>query len=38
MRCCIADAEKAWEGRAGSKHEGKRKTLKDEIAVVGSCT
>jgi hypothetical protein len=25
-------------GKAGSKHEGKRKTLKDEIAVVGSCT
>jgi hypothetical protein len=24
-------------GKAGSKHEGKRKTLKDEIAVVGSC-
>ncbi|KAF8718658.1 hypothetical protein HU200_024957 [Digitaria exilis] len=25
-------------GKAGSKHEGKRKTLKDEIAVVGSFT
>ncbi|KAL6902319.1 hypothetical protein ACP4OV_005195 [Aristida adscensionis] len=25
-------------GKAGSKHEGKRKTLQDEIAVVGSCT
>jgi hypothetical protein len=23
--------------KTGSKHEGKRKTLKDEIAVVGSC-
>ena len=24
--------------KPGSKHEGKRKSLKDEIAVVGSCT
>lgn len=24
--------------KAGNKHEGKRKTLKDEIAVVGNCT
>ncbi|KAG0551584.1 hypothetical protein BDA96_01G435700 [Sorghum bicolor] len=25
-------------GKAGSKHEGNRKTLKDEIVAVGSCT
>jgi len=25
-------------GKAGSKHEGNKKTLKDEIVAVGSCT
>jgi hypothetical protein len=24
--------------KAGSKHDGKRKTLKEEIVAVGSCT